>query len=235
MALTWGQFRLQIRNGILQDSVLAEGATEFRYTDESLRVACGWALDEFAQHTAVATSTSYSPATSLSYGLPDNLYDPEPLEQTGFVYLSNGVDKPVYLDPINYTPVLEVYDDKGFMTYPDHTLLLSNAGTDLDTLYVRYFAYYNHPYQDSDIIAVPQWALPALSYLVGGHAISGYALKSASIRQWGAKPDTGTPEQNPLRLQQREFFKIAHDSMDRFPRQDRTQWFRRNINYSPQE
>jgi hypothetical protein len=228
MSFTWGELLSEVRSNLLRDTVPDEETGEYRYPDSDLLSCCRWALDTFAQHTAVATSTSYTPANGTTYTLPDNLYDPEPLEQTGFVYVSNSNGDITYLDPINYTEALNVYGSDGFYTYPDGILTLTDEYGETDVLVVRYFAYYTYPTVAGDVLGVPRWSREALAYLIAAHAISGYALKSASIRQWGAKPDTGTPEQNPLRKQQEEFFCLANKALDRIPRQDRTNWWRKS-------
>ncbi len=231
MAITWGDILQEVRSNLLRDTVPDEESGEFRYSNSDLLACCKWALDEFAQHTAVATSTSYTPATGSTYTLPDNIYEPEPLEQTGFVYVLKADGTVAYLDPINYTDTLSIYSASGFYTYPDRNLTLSfgdlGAFGSSDVLVVRYFAYYSYPAVESDVIEIPRWAKEPISYLIAAHAISGYALKSASIRQWGARPDTGTPEQNPLRKQQEVFFCNARNALDRYPRQDRTNWWRK--------
>lgn len=233
MAITWGELLSEVRSNLLRDTVPDAETNEYRYPDADLLTCCKWALDTFAQHTAIATSTSYTPATGIEYNLPDNLYDPEPLEQTGFVFVQKADGTTPYLDPINYTDGLSVYDSDGFYTYPDGKLILSLATNygETDVLVVRYFAYYNYPAIPGDVLQIPRWGREALAYLIAAHAISGYALKSASIRQWGAKPDTGTPEQNPLRKQQEEFFCLANKALDRYPRQDRTNWWRKSVTY----
>lgn len=238
MSYTWGELLSEVRSNLLRDTVPDAETNEFKFLDSDLLACCRWALDTFAQHTAIATATSYTPATGLHYQLPDNLYEPEPLEQTGFVYVQKSDGTNQYLDPINYSDSLTVFDSDGFYTYPDGTLTLSlqnqTAFGTSDVLVVRYFAYYTYPVQVSDVIGTPRWARQILAYLIAAHAISGFAFKSASIRQWGAKPDTGTPEQNPLRKQQEAFMCLANETMDKFPRQDRTNWWRKSSNYGTQ-
>lgn len=232
MAITWGEILAEVRSNLLRDTVPDELTGEYRYASGDLLSCCRWALDHFAQHTAIATATSYTPATGSTYQLPDNLYEPEPLEQTGFIYVTRGDGTIKYLDPINYSESLNVYNSDGFYTYPDGTLVITPTYSESDVLNVRYFAYYTYPVNEADVlIGFPRWGREALCYLIAAHAISGYALKSASIRQWGAKPDTGTPEQNPLRKQQEEFFCLANKALDRYPRQDRTNWWRQSENY----
>lgn len=236
MSFTWGELLSDVRSNLLRDTVPDAETDEFKFPTVDLLACCRWALDTFAQHTAVATATSYTPATSSSYTLPDNLYEPEPLEQTGFVYVQHSDGTTLNLDPVNYSDALNVFDSDGFYTYPDGTLTLSlaTANGSSDVLVVRYFAYYTYPVSESDILGVPRWSREALAYLIAAHAISGFSYKSASIRQWGAKPDTGNPEDNPLIKQQQEFFCLANKALDRYPRQDRTNWWRKSSPYGSQ-
>lgn len=229
--ITWGELLAEVRSNLLRDTVPDPDTGEFKYSDTDLLSCCRWALDTFAQHTAVATSTSYTPVTGTEYTLPDNLYEPEPLEQNGFVYVAKADGTIAYLDPINYTDSLSVYGSDGFYTYPDGRLTLTSEYGETDELVVRYFAYYTYPTSTDSVLGTPRWSREPLAYLIAAHAISGFALKSASIRQWGAKPDTGTPEQNPLRKQQEAFLCMAREAMERYPRQDRTNWWRKSTPY----
>lgn len=236
MAYTWGELLAEVRSNLLRDTVPDAETNEYKFPSEDLLACCRWALDTFAQHTAIATATSYVAPTGTTYSLPDNLYEPEPLELTGFVYVQRSDGSIIYLDPINYSDSLNVFDSNGFHTYPDGTLTLTDPSANglTDVLVVRYFAYYTYPVQESDVLGTPRWAREPLAYLIAAHAISGFAFKSSSIRQWGAKPDTGNPEDNPLSRQQEEFFCLANKALDRYPRQDRTNWWRKSSPYGSQ-
>jgi len=225
MSITWSDLRDQVRRSILDDDVANEDG-DYKWSDEVLRDLCGWALDTFADHTAYASSVIFTPATSVSYTLPDNMYDGEIFDLTGVVWLLNSDDKSRYLDPVRYTDELDERKSEGFYTYPNNTLNLQlEDDPDYDSLHVNYYAYYDHPILDADVINTPQWANTALSYLIGAHALSGGALKSSQIRR-GAKPDTGNPEHNPVMEQQKWFISMYEKELSRYAPQDRINYHR---------
>ncbi len=224
---TWGDLRTQLRRSILKDSVPDEETGDFRWDDLELRDFCWWALESLAQHTAAATASSYQgDGETTEFDLPDNLFTGEKLDITGLVYTEDADGDITYLDPIKYTDDIEFDSGIGFYTHPDLKLHLTDAPGDGTTLHVRYFAFYNNPYADDDTIDVPRWMLGPLAYLIGAHAMTGAGLKSSFIRQWGAKPDTGTPEHNPIRAQQKWFLEMFEREMAKHSPQDRTNFFR---------
>jgi hypothetical protein len=226
MALIWGELKQQIRRSILKDGTPDVETGEYRWSDEELLDFCWWALETFAQHTAVATAASFSPATGLEYNLPDNLYTGEPFDLTGVVYIEKPGGMFMYLDPIRYSELLRPDTSDGFFTHPENTLHLTTAPGEGAMLHIRYFSFYNNPTSDTDTIDIPRWGRTALSYLIGAHALSGAGLKTSTIRQWGAKQDTGTPEHNPLRAQQKWFLDMYEREMTKHTPQDRVNHWR---------
>ncbi len=228
MAFTWGELRDQVRIAILKD-VLSEDTPvdDLRWDDPELLISLEWALAQFAEHTAMATATGFTPATGSMYTLPDNIYDGDGTENTLFVAITDTGKSPVYLDSVRYTPMLSPMGSKGFYIHPDNTLQIGLPSTSTTaTLTIQYFAYYPVPAADSDPILVPRWARMALAYLVGAHALSGASLKTATIRQFATKPDAGSPVDNPLRVQQKWFLEFAEAELRKHPRQDRVNAFR---------
>lgn len=210
MAITWETFRQQIRDTVLQDSVPDTETNEFKYSNAELLVYCGWALDHFADHTAVATATSFTIVDDVfEYDLPDNLFKDDPVDVTLTVFTAESDDTRVYLDPIRFSDLVRLDNGEGFYVTPENRLKITKEDLgDATTLNLWYYAYYNSPSADSDLIAVPRWAYTALSYLIAAHALSGESLKSANIRQYNARPDTGQPEHNPLAKQQERYMKM---------------------------
>lgn len=228
MALTWGDLREQIRVGLLRDAVPDEETNAYRWADEELLTYCWWALAQFAKHTAVATGVTFTPATGLEYNLPDNILSFEKLDVIGQVYLLGADNSVEYLDPIRYTPGVSYVTGKGFYTWPDTVLrlnLTSAPGSEYSVV-VNYFAHYDRPYAENDVVGIPRWAEPAFAYLIASHALSGASMKSASIRQFNDKRDSGTPEHNPLRDQQKWFLSMYECEIAKYPPQDRTNWHR---------
>lgn len=214
--MIWATFREQVRRSVLKDP------NRITWTDDQLRDICWWALDTFCAHTAVATSVTYD-ATGTTYALPDNQF--ESLEEAGLVYTIDSANTRTYLPPFflaSEAPSLISYEE-----FPKGTLLLSDTPNDA-TLVVRYFAYYNHPYADDDTIDVPAWGIPALSFLIGAHAMSSVAVNAGNIRQWNSKTDSGNPEHNPLQSLQRHFLQLYENEINRFPRQERQNLWRRH-------
>ena len=224
MALRLDTFMGQLRSSLLRD----ENMDKNRWSDPELLIYVGWALDTFADHTAVASATSYTPASDTEFTLPSNLFTGEGFDAAGMVYVEDG-DSIWYLDPIRFNPELDVIDDEGFYTYPENTLHVNHVMEPGSTsiLHVRYFAFYDHPIEEEDVINIPQWGHTAFSYLVAAHALSGPSLKTANVRTWNRKEDSGMPEHNPAQKLQTWFFQLYEREMLRHKPQDRRNFYHR--------
>lgn len=227
--LTWAVFKEQVRRTILKDSVPDEETNDYRWSDAEIQDCTWWALDQFAAHTAQATSVEF-PATGVQFQMPDNYLDTDDLDYTALVSVTDAKGNLSYLEPIKYSGAFKesfnVKSIEGFYEWPKGYINLTYTPPTGSTLRVDYFAYYNHPYADNDTIDVPRWGRVALVYLVSAHTLSGASLKTSIIRQWGAKPDTGTPEHNPIRSQQKWFLDLYEAEMLKHSPQNRTQHYR---------
>lgn len=206
-----------LRRSILQDVVTVD--SDPRWTDEELVDFTWWALDQVAVHTAVATATSFS-ATGAEYDMPGNMLSDEPLDINGVVRLQKTTGDIVYLDPVKYTDGLNL-TSRGFYSR-GNTLVLTFEPLPGERILVDYYAHYDRPSADDDVVNVPRWLITPLMYLIGAHALAGAGLKTAFIRQWGAKPDTGSPEHNPLKQQQKWFLEMYELEMVKHSPQERT-------------
>lgn len=221
MSITWGVFRDQVRAAVLKDTAAS------RWDDEQLAVFVGWALDAFCAHTAVATATSFTGVTGMSVQMPDNIY--ERLDLSAQVVLNISTDSPVYLNPLFMTQGVSPRQNSGgrfFYELPDETLVFDQALTSPTEVTVRYFAFYNHPVSDDDTIDVPRWALPALGYLIGAHAITAYSMGRAQLAQWAESPEKGDPEDNPFRVQQKWLEELYEREISRHTAQKRSNFWR---------
>lgn len=228
MALTWLQFRTTLRRTFLQDETPNEETNEFRYSDDLLLDCVRAALDAFCAHTSVATATGFAPATGLTFSLPGNaLLGDLTWPGLNLYYVNPSNNLPVYLDPVRNTPGMRL-NGTGYYIRPESQINLNSEITDgaSITLYLEYYAHYNHPTLVTDTIDIPQWARTAVSYLTCGYALSSYALKASSIRQWNSKTDSGTPIQNPMQEQMALYMKMYEKEIARFPIQDRSNNFR---------
>lgn len=220
--ITWGDFREQVREGFLSDAIdIAEGDTadDYRWTDAQLLVFLHRGLEKFAEHTAVATATSF-PGDGKQYDLPSNLYQAESLDVTGDVWLEGGNEKR-YLDPI-YATMGKDRDSEGFFTRPATVLHLTSEPKEGETVNVNYYAHYDKPQSDSDPITIPSWGLTALTYIITFFALSSPGLRSALIRQWNVKQDSGKPTDLPITMQQKWVMSLYKEELQLYPRQHRT-------------
>lgn len=222
--VTWAELRLQIREGILDDN--PTDTSKRRFSDTKLLTYFGWALTRFASHTAVATATSFTEVSGTQVVMPSNVYGS--LEDTAQVITGTGTSL-VYHDPISRTKEVAP-NSTGYLYYelPIRTINFKTTLTN-ETVRVNYFAYYNKPVNDTDIIGAPNWAFPALSYLVGAHAMAGLAVSRANIAQWAESPERGDPEDNPFRVQQQWFEEQYDNELRRQPKQMRNQYWRYNL------
>ena len=224
--ITWGNLLAMVRRSVLKDIQLeGEDTADLRWGDDELADFCGWALDEFALHTARKCSTDFTAdGLTSSYTLPDNLFSSELFDQNGRVEIEYAGTLSV-LDPVAYTERLRP-DSLGFYTYPNEILHVTPIPRLGSILHIRYFGYYTHPTDETTQIEIPHWAELAVCYLMGAHALTGVGTKTAIIRQWGQKPDTGKPEDNPLRRQQLWFHQLYEALLAKHEVQDRINHWR---------
>lgn len=212
--MQWSIFRAQIRRTVLND------ADKTSWTDDTVLLdAVNWALVEFCAHTAYQALTMYdSPAYDLqqtTFPVPTNLFDN--LETTALIYTANGNQKRVYQSPLadlkSGNTTFEVWGGQIFLSEAPES-----------TLYIRHFANYPAIAADTDMLAIPQWAFPAIAYLVGVHAFSSLATQSANISQWKEAPEKGNPEQNALRAHQKWLLEMYEREIARHSPQRRNHY-----------
>ena len=221
--LTWGTYRTKLRRQFLSDTQALPAKQ--KWVDEVLLDLLHDALDTFCAHTAVATSVSYDAETAVEFTLPGNVYSP--IMTTGMVYWDKDNIEPEYLSPVSVTGRSLTPPVGYFSEHPAGTLLTNadNPAGSGYTLYLHYFAYYNHPISDEATIDVPTWALKALGYDIAANALTSFAMKEANIGQWRAQPEKGSQESHSLAKQQMQLFKIYEQELSRRLRQNRaTYW-----------
>lgn len=208
--MEWSLLREQIRRTILLDT----NTERPKWSNDVLRDTIWWALDSLCAHTAAVSSVTLPADGSTTYDLPENVFV-SPAE-AGSVYVVRGLDYSYYgrfmVDhDLSIQQMFDITPDNKirFMVGPQYDVTL------------RYYAYYNHPWADTDIITVPQWALPAIGYLAASYAVAGQAVKTGNIRQYSENPDRGDPEDNPF-IQQASFFQQTYYSiLKRYKPQER--------------
>lgn len=224
MVIQWQDFRTMIRVGALQDN--PDDPVKRRWTDDQLRIYVGWALNTLCAHTAMATATVIPDVSGTRIDLPGNVY--ADLERTGIVGLVSASGTVTYLNPTFFTSGLDPYavGNQSFYTENNRTLILTTAPVGANSLSLRYFAYYNVPFADTDTIDCPEWALTAVMWQTAAHAMTGYSNRAAQIRQWAEKPEQGTPEHNPFRQQQKWFTDLYEEEIRRHTPQVRANPYR---------
>ena len=225
MAITLFDLTDEIRTMLLDDALPDEGGL-YKFTAPHIKFAIWWATDQFANHTAQASSVSFD-ATVYDYALPSNRFDGDKIDTSASVWLletSSGIR--TYLDPVEYSSNLERDTGYGFYTFPDDVLHLTSLPRTGNSLGIDYFAFYDHPETDTDLVTIPRWAISSVCYLAAAHVLSNESLKTANIRQYAADQDKGTPEHNPLVKQQENYICLYERELAKHMPQDRTNMFR---------
>jgi hypothetical protein len=216
--LTWATLRAQIRR-LLKD----EDPARYRYPDVQLLDCIAWTLDSLCSHTAIVTATSFTvDSDTTQVLLPDNVY--EPIDRSGAVHFSDGSTNK-YVNPVRSTRQTEARS--GYYLQPANTINLIQSPAGDGTLHVSYFAYYPHPIQDADIVMIPTWATAACVLRSAAYAIAPYAYRSANVRQWNSKDDSGNPEHNPLEEMARSFIAGWEAELRNYPVQQRENYFQK--------
>jgi hypothetical protein len=233
---TWAAFRNTMRQTMLAD------LEEANFTDEVLLDCYTFALDTLCSHTALPKSIEFSDSTvkatvpstvfydmsvDTAFQMPTDMF--EPLDVSGQIQIANATGKVSYPDPVKRTRGLSPYKTMsvpGYWIWPEFILNLTEPAGPGGVLSVDYFAYYPYPSLDADVLPHPRWANTAMQYLAAAHALSSYSVQSASIDRFKDKYDSGNPEQNSLRVQQKHFLEMYERELARRPSQDRTNFFR---------
>ncbi len=225
MPYTLEDLRTQVRSVLLDDEIPDEDGNH-KFSDDRLKFAVEWGLEQLANHTALPKMYTFTDLSSKDYNLPDDLFTADKFDQCSEVTLIDGNSVESILDPVRYTSNLDRYRSNGYYTYPDNVLHLTELPTTYSTLRVRYFAFYPNPIAPTDEITLPRHLKMALSYLVAVHALSGASTASSLIRQWNTKKDSGNPENNVILEQQKQYLKMYTEEMLKHQAQDRYNHFR---------
>lgn len=224
--LTWAAYRDRVRRTILDDAIV--DGNDPKWSNDQLLDCVRWSLQEFAAHTAVATATSFTmDGETTQIVVPEHAY--ESLIEAGMLTVTEN-DSLEYLKPsrrvLGTTEVAHA-GERSFWEWPRNILNLTFIPIAGAVVEVCYFALYNAPVNDNDIINIPAWAEQAVAYLMGAAAMAGKSVQTADIRRWLAKPDSGTPIQNSL-IQQTDHFRLLYEQVvQKHPPQQRenlTQW-----------
>lgn len=238
--MLWSEFKAVIRRSYLVD----EDETTPKWSDAKLLDAFQFAQNELCAHTAMLAvysitdgsakdpavpGVTWNMAQDTDFPLPSDIY--EQVDLSGIVYITGaGGLNPEYFDPLFYSRNLSPYSahERGYWTDAT-TLHLSAAPGTGKTLWLRYFAYWPYPASAEDdtfVIAAPQWALGPLAYLTAAHCLTGPGTRSANIRQWNEKQDSGKPQDNALTEQALYLIRSYEMQIGRHTRQDRANFFR---------
>jgi hypothetical protein len=167
-------------------------------------------------------------STDETFTLPSDIY--ETLDTSGLVYSvsSDGTQK--YYDPLfnssSLTPFAET--DMAFWTSASSLHLTTPPGAG-NTLKIMYFAYWEEPASPTDttfVLTIPQWAMSPTMYLAGAHCMTSKSVRSASIRQWNVRDDSGRPTDNTLIEEANWMVARAWQILERRQMQDRSNFFR---------
>jgi hypothetical protein len=230
--MLWSAFRDLIRRTLLSDQIQPPDpdtgiVPPTNWSDDQLADAMRLALDAFARHTARKLTVTYGNGgtvpvnleTDRTFTLPEEALDFEPLEECACVVLVTD-SVTTQLEPLECTPGIPVTSE-GFYSPTPNTITINATATSNSVLHVTYYAYYEPPVADTDPVQVPRWAHAALVYLVAAHCMTSVSVASANINQWKVKQDSGNPEHNAFRAQQRWFMELYERELARFARQER--------------
>lgn len=194
----------------------------------------------FAQHTAkmgVSIFKDQSPrmqvanadtqvwdlSSDVVFPLPSDLL--EPVSISGQVYFELN-NRATYIDPINTTPRKTPASGRGYQEWMNNSLRLSAPCGKDATLYIRYFAYWAEPNGDDDLLEIPVWSLNAMAFLIAYYAYTPFATTYATINQWKAGEEKGSPEDSSVRAQQKYMWKMYEQEIMHFQSQQRATMFR---------
>lgn len=231
----WATLREKVRRTILADTI-DPNTDEANWTDEQLLDCAMWALDEFTTHTAYPVRAHFSKAVvkmepdvrynmkvDREFLLPNDMFgDFE--SQSRVLHRSRRGE--FLLDPLFHSKGKHPQFSRGYYLRPGNRIVVEADMEEADELIVDYFAHYPFNGGNSEDIAVPRWAEMPLAYLIGAHAMTSVGIRSANINQWKNKDDSGNPEHNAFRAQQKWLIDMYERGISRHSSQDRINAFR---------
>ena len=234
---TWGDYVTKIRRSVFND------LGESQWTDDQFYDFFLWAQDTFCAHTAkpseyifdsVANAALASPLdldVDTRYPLPSDVYDD--FEYTSMVELVT-TQQTHYFDPIDKTAGIHPYTNPSsvptYDVFPTGYINFQNAMGADSSLRIKYFAYYDTPDDKDDtdfVLEIPRWSEVAVGFLMAAYALTPLGIQSANIDRWKESADSGNPEHNALRTQQKFMMGEYRNILSQYPKQDRVNYWRK--------
>lgn len=236
MGIVWGEFRTQIRRSFLNDP-----ATD-TFTNDQIMDGVNWALTEFASHTAPLVVQEYSDTTikvvgdiyeeivreyydmSLDVSFPLTHEAINNIQDEGKVYIQRGYARD-YLVGAQASTLRELPGSSDTFEHLNDQLVLAGPAGKGAILHIHYFSYYDKVMSDDDVINIPRWAESLVACLTAANALTSAIMQEVSISQFKESPESGNPEHNAHRNQQKFLLKRYENEIVKFPPQDRANYF----------
>lgn len=161
-----------------------------------------------------ATATLSSGSDGILLSLPADLYAIQALQ-----LVSSGE----FLPRSTLTP-RSIRHSEGtvidWIDYPYGYVSLSKSYDEGTEFKLYYLAYWNQPASENDttfVLEVPRMAHQGLVYYACAHCLCPQSVNSANIRQFNLRIDSGTPEDNPLKVEAQRFLDLFHHEMKLMP------------------
>ena len=196
MSKTWSTLRTEIARKLNDPSMAT-------YTAAMLLDAVNDALSAFAaSHTGVASDVTLTgDGTTYTFDLPTDMVDSE---NAGIYAVQWKEQEWIYPERFWWRvkwPATErstTSKPKAYVLWPRGSISFTQIPGSGDAIILHYIAYYEEVLVVGDIIDVPRWAFEAIKCYVCSVTLSAAFAKSANIRQWNQREDSGEPEDNPL-------------------------------------
>jgi hypothetical protein len=206
MSYLWGQAKAEVGR-LLSDASASQTYGELLRLD-----AFNHALEAFAFHTAVATSTSWTADGDLSsFDLPENA-----VEGLAYIYIWDETNEE-WWSPLRLRPGRTFPDptpagssDYKYYEWPTGKIQLASVPASGTVLRQYYYAHYNALVNDDSTIDVPVWARLALLYFASAYCINPSATNASKLGQFKQKEDAGNPEHNPFEKRQKSFMDMYY-------------------------
>jgi hypothetical protein len=153
--------------------------------------------------------------STTEFTLPDDLFEVQSLivQETGEV-LPRGI-----LSPGSYHGD-NIESTNDWILFPYGSISFSKPLNDGEIYELWYTATWAMPADMSDLdvaLEVPQVATTGITYYASAYTLNPTAIGASELRQFGTKPDTGTPEHNPVRDAVNFLMNAFQREMNRLP------------------
>lgn len=200
--MNWGSLKTIIGRKVNDPSATKYAASLLDNANAALRLLA-------TTHTGLASVSDYTgDGETTQFPLPGNCVERRVHGVYDTVY-------DVWLTKVTFFPGNPL--DEGFYVWPNGYVNFSPAIPSASVFRMHYVAYYPEIVDDSSVIAVPDWAIEAITMYAAGRTLEDYASQMAVLGQFRTRVDSGNPEDQPILQLSKRYIEQFYELVNQHP------------------